>query len=36
VIDVYENFLRKKLDKDFDTKLIHTQVGKGYILKEQA
>ncbi len=34
VIDVYVNFLRKKLDKDYDTKLIHTQVGMGYILKE--
>jgi DNA-binding response OmpR family regulator len=34
VIDVYVNFLRKKLDKDFETRLIHTQVGMGYILKE--
>lgn len=34
VIDVYVNFLRKKLDNDFDKKLIHTQVGMGYILKE--
>ena len=34
VIDVYVNFLRKKLDKEFDSKLIHTQVGMGYILKE--
>jgi two-component system, OmpR family, copper resistance phosphate regulon response regulator CusR len=34
VIDVYVNFLRKKLDKGFDQKLIHTQVGMGYILKE--
>jgi two-component system, OmpR family, copper resistance phosphate regulon response regulator CusR len=34
VIDVYVNFLRKKLDKDFVPKLIHTQVGMGYILKE--
>jgi DNA-binding response OmpR family regulator len=34
VIDVYVNFLRKKVDKDFDSKLIHTQVGMGYILKE--
>jgi DNA-binding response OmpR family regulator len=36
VIDVYVNFLRKKLDKEFDTKLIHTQVGMGYILKDNA
>jgi DNA-binding response OmpR family regulator len=34
VIDVYINFLRKKIDKDFSPKLIHTQVGMGYILKE--
>lgn len=34
VIDVYVTFLRKKLDKDFPQKLIHTQVGMGYILKE--
>lgn len=35
VIDVYVNFLRKKIDKDFDSKLIHTQVGMGYIMKEK-
>ncbi len=34
VIDVYVNFLRKKLDKGFIPKLIHTQVGMGYILKD--
>lgn len=34
VIDVYVNFLRKKIDKDFSPKLIHTQTGVGYILKE--
>lgn len=34
VIDVYINFLRKKIDKDHPVKLIHTQVGMGYILKE--
>ena len=33
VIDVYVNFLRKKIDKDFPDKLIHTQVGLGYVLK---
>jgi DNA-binding response OmpR family regulator len=33
VIDVYVNFLRKKIDKDFSPRLIHTQVGMGYILK---
>jgi DNA-binding response OmpR family regulator len=34
VIDVYINFLRKKIDKDFPVKLIHTQIGMGYIVKE--
>jgi two-component system copper resistance phosphate regulon response regulator CusR len=33
VIDVYVNFLRKKIDKDFSSKLIHTQVGMGYVIK---
>lgn len=33
IIDVYVNFLRKKIDKDFSQKLIHTQTGIGYILK---
>lgn len=36
VIDVYINFLRKKIDKDFPQKLIHTRVGMGYILTDQA
>ncbi len=35
VIDVYVNFLRKKIDRDFEPKLIHTQVGMGYIMKEK-
>ncbi len=34
VIDVYVNFLRKKLDRDYSHKLIHTQVGMGYMLKD--
>jgi DNA-binding response OmpR family regulator len=34
VIDVYINYLRNKMDKPFDQKLIHTQVGMGYVLKE--
>jgi DNA-binding response OmpR family regulator len=33
VIDVYINYLRKKIDKLHDTKLIHTVVGMGYIMK---
>ena len=34
-IDVYINYLRKKIDKDFDKKLIHTKPGMGFILKEE-
>jgi two-component system, OmpR family, copper resistance phosphate regulon response regulator CusR len=34
VIDVYINYVRNKVDKPFDQKLIHTQVGMGFILKE--
>ena len=34
VIDVYINYVRNKVDKPFDEKLIQTQVGMGYILKE--
>ena len=33
VIDVYIRYLRKKLDKDFEPKLIHTVRGIGYVLK---
>ena len=33
VIDVYINFLRKKIEKGFDRKLIHTKINMGYILK---
>ncbi|CCH01340.1 two component transcriptional regulator, winged helix family [Fibrella aestuarina BUZ 2] len=35
VIDVYVNYLRNKIDKPFATKLIHTAVGMGYVLKEK-
>jgi len=34
IIDVYVNYLRKKVDRDFDIKLIHTVRGIGYVLKE--
>ncbi|WP_128545431.1 response regulator transcription factor [Larkinella soli] len=34
VVDVYVNYLRKKIDKDFSPKLIHTLSGIGYIMKE--
>lgn len=33
VVDVYVNYLRKKVDKT-DDKLIHTVIGMGYVLKE--
>jgi two-component system copper resistance phosphate regulon response regulator CusR len=33
IIEVYINFLRKKIDKDFDPKLLHTQIGMGYVVK---
>jgi DNA-binding response OmpR family regulator len=32
VVEVYVNFLRKKVEAGFDTKLIHTQFKTGYIL----
>ncbi|WP_138993329.1 response regulator transcription factor [Larkinella sp. C7] len=34
VIDVYISYLRKKIDKDFSPRLLHTIVGMGYILRE--
>lgn len=34
IIDVYINYVRNKIDKPFPEKLIHTQVGMGYVLKE--
>lgn len=33
-IEVYINYLRKKIDRNHPVKLIHTQVGFGYIMKE--
>ena len=33
VIDVYVNHLRKKIDKNFSTKLLHTLRGVGYVMK---
>src|SRR4030043_1903151 len=32
VVDVYVNYLRKKIDKDFEPKLIHTIRGVGYMI----
>ncbi len=34
IIDVYVNYLRKKIDRGFDKKLIHTVRSVGYMLKE--
>lgn len=34
VVDVYVNYLRKKLDNADDEKLIHTVIGMGYVLKK--
>jgi len=33
VVDVYINFLRRKIDRNFEPKLIHTKQGMGYYLK---
>ncbi|MCB0545360.1 MAG: response regulator transcription factor [Lewinellaceae bacterium] len=35
VVEVYINFLRKKIDRNFEPKLIHTKQGMGYFLKAQ-
>jgi DNA-binding response OmpR family regulator len=32
IVEVYVNILRKKIDRDYEPKLIHTRVGLGYIL----
>ena len=34
IIDVYVNYLRNKIDRDYAKKLIHTVRGQGYMLKE--
>lgn len=34
VVDVYVNYLRKKIDKDYTPRLIHTVIGMGYVMKE--
>lgn len=36
LVDVYIAYLRKKVDKNFSTKLIHTAVGMGYVLREES
>lgn len=35
MVDVYVNYLRNKIQKGFDKKLIHTVIGMGYILKDK-
>ncbi len=35
VVDVYVNYLRNKIDKKHETKLIHTVIGMGYVLKSE-
>ncbi|MBF9220026.1 response regulator transcription factor [Hymenobacter ruricola] len=35
VIDVYVSYLRKKVDHSFATKLIHTVMGAGYVLRQE-
>ena len=35
VVDVYVNYLRNKIDRDFEVKLIRTIVGMGYIMGVQ-
>ncbi len=34
MVEVYVNYLRRKIDKDFSEKLIHTQFGLGYVMKQ--
>jgi two-component system copper resistance phosphate regulon response regulator CusR len=35
IIDVYVNYLRRKIDKDFEPKLIHTKFGFGFYCSEK-
>lgn len=35
VVDVYVNYLRNKIEKGFSSRLIHTVIGMGYIMKEE-
>mgnify|MGYP001057860919 CR=1 FL=1 len=36
VVDVYINYLRRKIDKPFEEKLIHTIKGLGYVLRQES
>lgn len=35
VIDVYIRYLRRKIDEGYDSRLIHTVRGQGYVLREE-
>ncbi len=35
VVEVYINILRKKIDRDYEHKLIHTKIGLGYIMDKE-
>jgi len=35
VVEVYIKYLRDKIDKNFDAKLIHTMIGMGYVFREE-
>ncbi len=35
VVDVYVNYLRKKIDKIYENKLIHTVIGLGYVMRNE-
>lgn len=35
VVDVYVSYLRRKIDADYPTKLIHTVWGVGWVLREK-
>lgn len=36
VVEVYINILRKKIDRDFTPKLLHTRIGLGYMLNDES
>jgi two-component system copper resistance phosphate regulon response regulator CusR len=36
MVEVYVNYLRRKIDREFPEKLIHTQFGLGYVMKQLA
>ena len=36
VVDVYVNYLRNKIDADWDEKLLHTVRGVGYVMRRES